>query len=169
MQGDGAGHVQSLILGAVLFNAAMVLGAMGVLGDLLSAQRITLQRVFERVRRIELELGVAPSHYEPGAAADGPGGDHGRPRRGRGARADGPSRRAHGADRREAAGAREQAGEPAVTRDAEGTVTGNTYDKYGSKNPVVRRLMARFERTLGELFERVDPAPCSTSAAARRS
>ena len=40
----------------------------------------------------------------------------------------------------------------AVTRDAEGTVTGNTYDKYGSGNPVVRRLMATFERTLGELF-----------------
>ena len=45
-----------------------------------------------------------------------------------------------------------------VTRDAEGTVTGNTYDKYGSENPVVRRLMATFQRTLGELFERVDPA-----------
>jgi glycosyltransferase involved in cell wall biosynthesis len=70
-QGDGAGHVQSLILGAVLFNAAMVLAAMGVLGDLLSAQRTTLQRVFERVRRIELELGVPPSHYEPGAETTG--------------------------------------------------------------------------------------------------
>src|SRR5262249_7684622 len=35
-----------------------------------------------------------------------------------------------------------------VTRDSEGTVTGNTYDKYGSTNPVVRRLMAGFERTL---------------------
>jgi 2-polyprenyl-3-methyl-5-hydroxy-6-metoxy-1,4-benzoquinol methylase len=46
---------------------------------------------------------------------------------------------------------------PAVTRDAEGTVTGNTFDKYGSTNPVVRRLMARFKRDLGELFERVDP------------
>src|ERR671939_1069538 len=66
--GHGAGHVQSLILGAVLFNAAMVLAALGVLGDLLSGQRITLQRIFERVRRVELELGVAPSHYEPGAA-----------------------------------------------------------------------------------------------------
>jgi hypothetical protein len=71
LQGDGAGHVQSLILGAVLFNAAMVLAAMGVLGDLLSAQRTTLQRVFERVRRIELELGVPPSHYEPGADTTG--------------------------------------------------------------------------------------------------
>jgi glycosyltransferase involved in cell wall biosynthesis len=65
--GHGGGHVQSLILGAVLFNAAMVLAALGVLGDLLSGQRIMLQRVFERVRRVELELGVAPSHYEPGS------------------------------------------------------------------------------------------------------
>ena len=32
--------------------------------------------------------------------------------------------------------------------------TGNTYDKYGSTNPVVRRLMAGFEGALGELFER---------------
>jgi 2-polyprenyl-3-methyl-5-hydroxy-6-metoxy-1,4-benzoquinol methylase len=46
---------------------------------------------------------------------------------------------------------------PAVTVDAEGTVTGNTYDKYGSSNPVVRRLMAAFERTLDELFEQADP------------
>ena len=44
-----------------------------------------------------------------------------------------------------------------VTRDAEGTVTGNTYDKYGSTNPVVRRLMAGFERTLDELFEGATP------------
>jgi 2-polyprenyl-3-methyl-5-hydroxy-6-metoxy-1,4-benzoquinol methylase len=44
-----------------------------------------------------------------------------------------------------------------VTRDAEGTVTGNTYDKYGSTNPVVRRLMAGFERTLDELFRRAAP------------
>ena len=69
--GDGAGHVQSLILGAVLFNAATVLAALGVLGDLLSGQRITLQRIFERVRRVELELGVPPSHYEPGQPAGG--------------------------------------------------------------------------------------------------
>src|ERR671915_1911011 len=71
VQGDGAGHVQSLILGAVLFNAAMVLAALGILGDLLSGQRITLQRIFERVRRVELELGVPPSHYEPGSTERG--------------------------------------------------------------------------------------------------
>jgi SAM-dependent methyltransferase len=43
-----------------------------------------------------------------------------------------------------------------VTVDREGTVTGNTYDKYGSSNPVVRRLMAGFEGTLDELFAQAD-------------
>jgi glycosyltransferase involved in cell wall biosynthesis len=71
VEDEGAGHVQSLILGAVLFNAAMVLAALGVMGDLMSAQRTMIQRTFERVRRIELQLGVAPSHYEPGKAPTG--------------------------------------------------------------------------------------------------
>jgi glycosyltransferase involved in cell wall biosynthesis len=66
-QGHGAGHVQSLILGAVLFNAGVVVAALGVIGDLLSAQRTMIQRTHERVRRIELALGIPPSHYEPGA------------------------------------------------------------------------------------------------------
>jgi 2-polyprenyl-3-methyl-5-hydroxy-6-metoxy-1,4-benzoquinol methylase len=35
--------------------------------------------------------------------------------------------------------------------------TGNTYDKYGSTNPVVRRLMAGFQRTLDELFAQAAP------------
>jgi 2-polyprenyl-3-methyl-5-hydroxy-6-metoxy-1,4-benzoquinol methylase len=35
--------------------------------------------------------------------------------------------------------------------------TGNTFDKYGSQNPVVRRLMAGFERTLDQLFAQADP------------
>ena len=46
---------------------------------------------------------------------------------------------------------------PAVTKDAEGTVTGNTYDKYGSTNPVVRRLMAGFEASLADLFAQARP------------
>jgi glycosyltransferase involved in cell wall biosynthesis len=71
LAGEGGGHVQSLILGAVLANAAMVLAALGVIADLLRGQRIMLQRVFERVRRVELELGVPPSHYEPGAGPTG--------------------------------------------------------------------------------------------------
>src|SRR6478735_8260526 len=70
-EGNGKGHVQSLILGAVLFIAAVVLWALGVIGDLLAAQRVMTQKTFERVRRIELELGVAPSHYEEGRAEGG--------------------------------------------------------------------------------------------------
>jgi glycosyltransferase involved in cell wall biosynthesis len=67
--GDRDGHVQSLILGAVLFISAVQLFALGVLGDLLAGQRVMTQRVFERVRRVELALGVEPSHYEPGRRA----------------------------------------------------------------------------------------------------
>jgi 2-polyprenyl-3-methyl-5-hydroxy-6-metoxy-1,4-benzoquinol methylase len=44
-----------------------------------------------------------------------------------------------------------------VTVSDTGVVTGNTYDKYGSSNPVVRRLMAAFERELDELFEMAAP------------
>jgi 2-polyprenyl-3-methyl-5-hydroxy-6-metoxy-1,4-benzoquinol methylase len=35
--------------------------------------------------------------------------------------------------------------------------TGNTYDKYGSTNPVVRRLMAGFESTLDDLWHTASP------------
>jgi 2-polyprenyl-3-methyl-5-hydroxy-6-metoxy-1,4-benzoquinol methylase len=52
---------------------------------------------------------------------------------------------------------RPDAGSSTLTFDREGTVTGNTYDKYGSTNPVVRRLMSAFERNLDELFAQADP------------
>jgi glycosyltransferase involved in cell wall biosynthesis len=71
-EGNGKGHVQSLILGAVLFMAAVVLWALGVIGDLLAAQRVMTQRTYERVRRIELQLGVEPSHYERAQGASLP-------------------------------------------------------------------------------------------------
>jgi SAM-dependent methyltransferase len=35
--------------------------------------------------------------------------------------------------------------------------TGNTYDKYGSTNPIVRRLMAGFERSVDDLFAQAAP------------
>jgi hypothetical protein len=66
VNGDRTGHIQSLILGAVLFIIATQLLALGVIGDLLAGQRVMTQRVFERVRRVELALDVEPSHYERG-------------------------------------------------------------------------------------------------------
>jgi glycosyltransferase involved in cell wall biosynthesis len=72
VEGEGKGHVQSLILGAVLFIAAVQLAALGIVGDILAGIRTLQQRTLERVRRVELQLGVEPSHYEPGAGADRP-------------------------------------------------------------------------------------------------
>lgn len=45
----------------------------------------------------------------------------------------------------------------ATTPPVEEVPTGNTFDKYGSTNPVVRRLMSGFERTLAELFAQAAP------------
>jgi glycosyltransferase involved in cell wall biosynthesis len=72
VEGEGKGHVQSLILGAVLFIAAVQLAALGIVGDILAASRVLQQRTLERVRRVELQLGVEPSHYEPGASTAQP-------------------------------------------------------------------------------------------------
>jgi glycosyltransferase involved in cell wall biosynthesis len=73
VQGQGGGHIQSLILGAVLFIAAVQLFALGIVGDALAGQRVMTQRVFERVRRVELQLGVGPSDYEVGSGASAAG------------------------------------------------------------------------------------------------
>jgi glycosyltransferase involved in cell wall biosynthesis len=69
--GEGSGHIQSLILGSTLFIVAVQLAALGVLGDILAGSRVLQQRILERVRRVELQVGVEPSHYEPGAEPTG--------------------------------------------------------------------------------------------------
>ncbi len=71
LSGEGEGHVQSLILGATLFIVAVQLAALGVAGDILAGSRVLSQRILERVRRVELQVGVEPSHYEPGSAPTG--------------------------------------------------------------------------------------------------
>jgi 2-polyprenyl-3-methyl-5-hydroxy-6-metoxy-1,4-benzoquinol methylase len=38
-----------------------------------------------------------------------------------------------------------------------GVPTGNTFDKYGSSNPLVRRLMTRFDGAVSELFAAAAP------------
>jgi 2-polyprenyl-3-methyl-5-hydroxy-6-metoxy-1,4-benzoquinol methylase len=44
------------------------------------------------------------------------------------------------------------------TTSHDGIVTGNTYDKYGSQNPLVKRMMAGFHGALEELFELARPS-----------
>jgi glycosyltransferase involved in cell wall biosynthesis len=71
VQGESSGHIQSLILGSTLFIVAVQFLALGVVGDILAGSRVLQQRILERVRRVELHLGVEPSHYEPGDPAQG--------------------------------------------------------------------------------------------------
>jgi glycosyltransferase involved in cell wall biosynthesis len=52
----GRGHIQSVILGAVLAIAGFQVLAIGILGDLLGANRRLLERILLRVRRLELAL-----------------------------------------------------------------------------------------------------------------
>jgi hypothetical protein len=71
LNGDRNGHVQSLILGAVLALISVQMFGLGVVGDAIAGQRVIAQRTFERVRRLELEAGIEPSHYEAGRPAGG--------------------------------------------------------------------------------------------------
>ena len=64
--GDGGGHVQSVVFGSTMLVIAVQLAALGVVADILAAIRLLLQRTLERVRRLELQLGVEPSHYVHG-------------------------------------------------------------------------------------------------------
>ncbi|HSJ19744.1 MAG TPA: glycosyltransferase family 2 protein [Nocardioidaceae bacterium] len=70
VNGRRDGHIQSILLGGVLFVASVQLFALGVIADLISAHRTVSQRTLERVRRLELQLGVGPTHYLPGRSQD---------------------------------------------------------------------------------------------------
>jgi glycosyltransferase involved in cell wall biosynthesis len=65
INGDSTGHVQSLILGAVLAVIAVQMFGLGIIGDALAGQRVIAQRTYEKVRRLELAAGVEPSHLDP--------------------------------------------------------------------------------------------------------
>jgi glycosyltransferase involved in cell wall biosynthesis len=71
VQGDRSGNLQSIVLGALLTMASLQVFTLGVLADLISSHRNVTQRTLERVRRVELHLGVPPSHYESGAPQGG--------------------------------------------------------------------------------------------------
>ena len=64
VNGDRSGHLQSIILGGVLFTAAVQVLALGFIADLIASHRVVTQRTLERVRRVELALEVPPSHLE---------------------------------------------------------------------------------------------------------
>ena len=52
--------MQSLFVGGVLILVAVQLFLLGIIGDLLRANRVIGERTLHRVRNIELALGVRP-------------------------------------------------------------------------------------------------------------
>lgn len=60
LTGDGDGHLQSLIVGAVALVMALQLVLLGVIGDLLRANRVIGERTLRRVRGLELAAGIQP-------------------------------------------------------------------------------------------------------------
>jgi glycosyltransferase involved in cell wall biosynthesis len=58
--GGQTGHVQSLLVGGVLILISIQLFLLGVIGDLLRANRVIAERTLHRVRNVELALGVPP-------------------------------------------------------------------------------------------------------------
>lgn len=55
-QGDGDGHVQSLILAAILSLGGFMLLLAGLLAEILAAHRLLVEDVQARVRRMELGI-----------------------------------------------------------------------------------------------------------------
>ena len=79
--GNGQGHVQSVVLGSMLFVVAVQLAALGVIGDLLAANRVLIQRTHgahaphraqARRRALALPAGRAPAGAADGGAASPP-------------------------------------------------------------------------------------------------
>lgn len=71
MNGDGAGHLQSLVLGGVLCVMSFIAFTAGLLADVVSRNRQLLEITLEKIRRMELEKANAlPSEAEPGDQSD---------------------------------------------------------------------------------------------------
>ncbi len=56
------GHLQSIVLGAVLATIGVQILVLAFVADLISAHRTISQWILERVKRIELDLNIEPSH-----------------------------------------------------------------------------------------------------------
>jgi hypothetical protein len=68
--GDGAGHVQSLILSAILILAAMIVYAAGIITDLIAANRVLLEEVRTRLLRAEIAAATDIRNADARASRD---------------------------------------------------------------------------------------------------
>ncbi|RYE60153.1 MAG: glycosyltransferase family 2 protein, partial [Hyphomicrobiales bacterium] len=65
LQGGGDGHVQSLVIGGALLVLGTIVAVMGVLADLIAANRKLIEAGLVRLRQIEERLPVAVEAQEP--------------------------------------------------------------------------------------------------------
>ena len=65
LTGTGLGHLQSLILSAVLMIVGFQVLLIGLVSDMISGSRKLLEDVLYRVRAIELKVGDKPARSEP--------------------------------------------------------------------------------------------------------
>ena len=136
LNGDSSGHIQSLILGAVLMLAAVQMFALGIIGDALAGQRVVAQRI-----------------YRAGAPPGARGGRGAVPLRAEPDRGD--DRDHHPLVVSGASELRPGASEGARTAGHVGPdeTGGNVYDKYSSANPIERSLGHGFLRQFGTMVE----------------
>ncbi len=63
--GEGQGHIQSLVLGGVLLVIGVMTFLIGLVADLISFNRQLVEMTLEKVRRIELQLGIVEADDQP--------------------------------------------------------------------------------------------------------
>jgi glycosyltransferase involved in cell wall biosynthesis len=64
--GQGGGHIQSVILSAILLIVGFQILLIGLLADLISSNRKIMEEVLYRLRRVELEMPAAPNNLANG-------------------------------------------------------------------------------------------------------
>lgn len=65
MNGDGEGHLQSLVLGGALVTLGVITALLGVLADLIGANRKLIEASLKRMRHLEDELAAVRKAVEP--------------------------------------------------------------------------------------------------------
>jgi hypothetical protein len=58
VNGDGGGHVQSLVIGGVLLILGVIAMMLGAVADLIGRNRILMEQTLERLRMLEDGLGA---------------------------------------------------------------------------------------------------------------
>ena len=76
VNGDGSGHIQSLVIGGALLILGVLIAMLGILGDLISANRKLLEanlrqlrKVDEQLHHITHSLPAKPDHFSAGNSA----------------------------------------------------------------------------------------------------